>query len=379
MKEVGAIDRFYALVERWSARRAFPYLLALLLVPMSIFFATPCFTCYNPQAEAWEILDRKAADPTDSLEDLDPYTWLAKKVFRLTMPIVARYTGLPPIGFVALQYLLGYVLLVVAFKLAERTFRDGVAATFVAAGLAFTYYGWAGYYDVIFTWFDGVSFCLLALAMYSRRVVPIVLFSLAAAWNDERAFIALGIVLLYHQLCEWPDARLRLGQALRLNPRSLAVLGVMAAYLLTRWWLGRQYGMHTPSVGANLSLFEKTLWTMPVGVVTFLEGFWILVVLALVRTAKQRDLLMALVVLVPVLLFVVVAGSVTDTTRSGSFLMPMVFLLGHYLSLRLPKTALRRAVVLGFLFTFAFPMTIVCADWAVEFWFQWPAVVRMLL
>ena len=138
---------------------------------------------------------RNPDDLTNPLTHLDPGSWLAKKVFRLSVPLVLKVTGASPPVVLALPYGCGILLFFFGYKLALQVMRDRMTAVFTASALAFTYFGRAAFFDVGFLWFDGIAYFLLLMAMYAPRGWQVFLFASAAAWADERAFMALSVVM----------------------------------------------------------------------------------------------------------------------------------------------------------------------------------------
>src|SRR5690606_2164821 len=120
-------------------------------------------------------------------------------------------------------------------------------------------------------WFDGFAFFFLVMAMYARKPIAILLWCTAAAWTDERAFMALGIVFLFHQLEGNADRSIRL---LRPNLNGTAALIAIGAYLALRMFLADRYGMRISDHGAEPAYLEYTMRYLPIGAWTFLEGFW---------------------------------------------------------------------------------------------------------
>src|SRR5690606_17619394 len=150
--------------------------------------------------------------------------------------------------------------------------KDPNAATWITAGLAFLYFGRAGFHDLEHLWFDGFAFFFLIMAMHARRPIAILLWSTAAAWTDERAFMALGIVFLFHQLEGNTDRSIGV---MRPNRNGAAALTAIGAYLAFRAFLADRYGMRISSHGAEPDFLGYTARFLPFGAWTFLEGFWI--------------------------------------------------------------------------------------------------------
>jgi hypothetical protein len=378
MADALTLDRLYGWIDRRATMRHYPFVLGFVLMLASLTLVIPHFTTFNADSEAWQTVTLKSQDLTHSLDHIDPFNFLAKKVFRLTVPVIMRITHLPPIGVLALQFLMGYLLIVFSYKLAHRILKDAVTATFITAGIVFLYFGRAAFYDISWSWFDGFAYCFLILAMYYRQVLLIFLFAFAAAWTDERALIALALVLFFHQVSDLARGQFGLGQIMRPNRRGLAVLAAMGAYLGLRLLLTAQYGMHTPSTGANLSILAKTMPYLTLGSWTFLEGFWLMFLLTLLVAVRSKDYFFGFVTLMAAIVFVVVSGCVMDITRSGAYLVPVIFAFAAYLSHQLKAENLRLLAAVCFAACLLSPALIVCAEWSLEISVQYSVFALLL-
>ncbi len=362
MSEISFPEKLFARISRKREGPLFAASLAILLTVASLTLALPDWSRYDPASEAWRTLALKSADLTNPLTHLDPGSWLAKKVFRLSVPLVMKVTGASPPVVLALQYGCGILLFFFGYKLALQVMRDRVTAVFTASALAFTYFGRAAFFDVGFLWFDGIAYFLLLMAMYAPRGWQVFLFALAAAWTDERAFMALSVVMLFHMMHQGTLGRRELLGAFR-NPRWLATAAAAGLYLATRFWMQSAYGMKTPAAGAHWRVITQTWPHLPLGSWTFFEGFWLAAAVFLVVAWSRRDFLLPLLVGVLLSIFTLVAACVFDITRSGSFAMPIVFVMGGYLAGRLAETDLRWLYLSVLLVSILFPPIFVCSDW----------------
>ncbi|MEY3051613.1 MAG: hypothetical protein RLY31_1398 [Bacteroidota bacterium] len=362
MPETFLPEKMFDRLAQYCRSRRFPASLALLLTVMSLLLAFPDFSRYDPASLAWQTITLKAGNLTHTLAHLEPESWLAKKVFRLSVPVFMRVTGAPPAVVLALQYVCGLLLFLFGYRLARRVLTDDVAAVFFTAAMAFTYFGRAAFYDVGYLWFDGIAYFLLLMAMYARMGWSVFLFATAAAWTDERAFMALSVVMLFHWMDKGRWDRRTLPDGLR-NPRLLAALAAAVGYLAVRTWLQVTYGMKTPGEGAHWQVIRHTWPHLPLGSWTFLEGFWLAACLFLLVSWSKREFLLPLLAGCILLVFTLTAASVYDVTRSGSFALPVVFVMGRHLGSRLGKKDLRSLYFSVFAVSLLFPPIFVCSDW----------------
>jgi hypothetical protein len=351
------IENWYAWIEKKSSNRYYPIYLAIILMLISLFLAFPRFDLYR-LVVAWDVTYLKADDLTNNLSHIAPDSFMAKKVFRLTVPVIMKTFHLNREMVIAIQFILGFLFLLVSYKLARRILKDPVSATFVAGGITFLYCGRACFTDISYTWFDGWAYFFLLLSIYYRNIFLVFLFATMAAWVDERAFMSLPIAIIFHQVSSVPEPfRFRFIDLIRLNKSSIAVVVAILGYLGLRYFLSTTYNMHTPSADADFHLLglNFTHTTFGFGAYTFLEGFWILFPVVLYAIYKNRNYLLLLVMLAQIGILSFAAFSVTDITRSGSYLFGFIFIFLLYLSRFFDLKHFRLLLLAAFFFCFIFP------------------------
>lgn len=369
-------------LEKISSGRYFAHGLSLMLLLMSWFFVSPVafkfFT--HPLPYAWDTILLKASDLTNNLEHIAPSSWRAKKVFRITIPVLIRLTKFSPAFVVLMQIICGYAIYFFSYRLVHRITGDAIQAVWATCAMAFLYFGRAAWFEFEATWFDGFSYFFLLMAMYQGSVWGIFLFSTMAAWNDERAFMALSLVFLFHFVSTKGEEKTSLKNLFSLNKQTLAAAAAIVAYLLTRLFLTVFYHMHTPKDGANMGvLVHQTPNFLPLGAFTFMEGFWLLAMYALLWVFFKRDYLLFFLLLAPILILGVVAGCVTDITRSGSFMVPIVFVLIRYPGIFINRMQMRSLLFSCFAITLLFPPVFVCLDWGAGSWYFSPFLFKKML
>jgi hypothetical protein len=379
---LGFPDRFlqaklYPWVARKSAHRLYVFALVLICVGLGLLFVFPQTIGFNK--EAWDAVLLKSREPAHTLSHVAPDSWVAKKVFRLSVPMLVRLFHLNEAGVMAAQFFLGFALLIAGYKLALRVLKDAVAATFIAAGMAFLYFGRTCFTELYYATFDGWGYCFLILTLYFRNRAAVFLFASLAAWTDERAFLALPTAMLFHQMtgaraqaqgAGGNEGRRFDAKALfpwrspgSLDGRALTVMAAMAAYVALRQFMAMRYHMITPLWYVGFRTLGNNLPYMPMGMLTFLEGYWLALGVAWYQMARRRHGFLALAVTGQVAVSTVVAGCVYDITRSGSFLFPVVFPLFVYLKACLDERSLRLTAFLCMALTFAFPAFYVVSVW----------------
>jgi hypothetical protein len=128
--------------------------------------------------------------------------------------------------------------------------------------------------------------------------------------------------------------------------------------------------MSTPTEGANLLMWIRTIFYMPIGILTFLEGFWLLIISALIISFKRRDYWFFVSCSISILLFILISGCVTDITRTGTYVFPVTFIALKYINDKVAKFEIRTLLLVSFVFSFLIPPIVVCPDWSIDFWFS---------
>lgn len=372
------INPIFNWIEDKAQIKYYAFYLALFLMLCSWFFAAPRFLVLDSSQVAWQTIILKSNDLTNTLDHLPAGGNNAKKVFRLSVPVIMRLARLSPLAVIFIQTFIGYLLYILCFKLTFRILKDNVSATLLTAGIAFLYFGRVAYFDINYTWFDTFAYFFLILALYSKNNFVIFLWSSLAAWTDERAFMALSIVFIFHHLKDKGKQKLNFKYLLKFNKASIAVLVAMILYLSLRLFLTYKFDMRTPTAGANLFILKKTLQFLPIGIWTFFEGFWLIYLLSVLQSIRSKNYLMSTLFILPLILFTSVSGCVTDITRSGSYLVPMLIPLIFYLRDLVSRNDLRLLLLFCSIISFLYPATIVCADWGAEAWVQKPSLYHVI-
>lgn len=376
---IAALTSLISWIEQKARSRWYGVRLALVLSTASLVCAGPGMSYHPARAWSWEVVMVKAADPVAKLDGVDPGSWLSKKVFRLTVPLIVRVLHLDLFSTLAVQYALGLLLLVLCYRHARILLDDPVPATFLATGLAFIYFGKACFVDTVFLWFDGWAYLFLVLALMRRRIAEVVLWSTLAAWTDERAFLALPIIYLFHQMeRQHGSAPLRFRDLLIPGRSGLGVLAAMAAYLALRTWMQHRFGMQASLNEENLSYLGKNLRVLPLGAWTFMEGLWLLPISTAVIAIRSGQRLMLFLTGCAIAVMTAAAGAVYDSTRSGSYLVPLVFVMLAYLRHHLRREDMRLLLLFAAVVCVLFPACFVVTVWNSPMAFETPLPVELL-
>ncbi len=361
-------------VERKSKTKFYDYRYAALLFFISMIFALPEVLLYfkgesSLHNTGWETVILKSKDLTNNLSHVDPYLWKSKKVFRLTIPVIMKVFNLTVTNIVILQILIGYFFFLFSFRLSKDILGDSVQATFFTFGLAFLYLGRASLFEYGNAWFDGFSYFFLLLALYSKNIFSVFTFSMLAAWNDERAFLGLSLVFLFHYFQTYQIDKPSYWNITNINKSAIFVIIAMFAYLLIRYMLFSIYNMQTPTAGANLDVIRQTYSFLPIGLFSFFEGYYFLLfAFVFLFFDKGSNYIKLFWVGSASIILFVVSFCVTDVTRSGTFAFPLIFIAIQHIRAHLSNGELKILLLLSSLFTLFVPPIFICVDWdTVEF------------
>ena len=350
------LSHVFSWIEKKAGHSFYPYILTVTLVLLSLFFATPRYLYLDSMPEikeGWEIVTLKSKDLTNSLTHLKADSHSAKTVFRLTVPVFVKLFSANQVVTYFIQFILGFVLLFNIYKISNKIFENVISATLVTSGIVFLYFGRACFVD--FTWYDGWAFFALIMALSVRNVWVMSFFCLMAAWTDERALIVLPIIMLFKQIENNKSGDFSLKNLYKLNKSTLFVLSSIIVYFVIRGTLMLFYNMHTPNASADLATLKMNLPVIGIGLWTFFEGFWLVILVALAYMIYSKSYMLALFITLQIIISSLVSFSVFDITRSGSYLAPLLFVMFIYLKGKMEIKEINSLLFTGFLLTFLFP------------------------
>ncbi len=319
----------------WAAGRWWRLKLAAFCSLCSLLYATPNFTTLASKETPplWDVVHQQAAHPLTPVPGLDPTTHESKRVFRLTMPLLAK---LSPVGtprgrmlfLFALQYAAGVVFFILCFELFHELARNPATAAVLTLGTAFLYPGQACFQD-LFGVFDGTAIVFLLMTMWCRVPAVVFLCLLGAFWVDERAVVAASFPYLWIKLrSEKTDGW---GSLLLPDRASIVVPLAVAVTLGLRLWLTKAHGFHLPlgpesDVSATKFFQAARLDRLPIGLLSPFKLHWLLIGLAAAWLWATRAWALLVLGGAAVLASTAAALAVVDITRSLAYAFPAIIL-----------------------------------------------------
>jgi hypothetical protein len=372
------LNDIFTWIRKQSESKFYPYILTIILVFMSLLFATPKYNEWlNRRTETnlrWEKSISKSGEQSESsipnkqspgkpsnIKPVGDATGLtnhelSRKVFRITVPLVIKVLRLKPMTTYLVRFLLGVLLIFLFYRLSDKILHDPAGATFVTAGLVFIYFGRACFVDGA-TNFNGWAFLFLILTLLYKNPLLIFSFSTLAAWTDERAFLALPIVMIFHQVNSESSEQFEWKKMVRLKPAFYSGLAAIIGYIIIRFLLSTFFHFNTPGQERIATLFYFQLHNVGFGLWSFFEGFWLLflIVFALALLNRHYLILSAIVVQMAGMIIVVYSDYYYDVTHSGSFLVPIIFIFLLYLRKFMNRNQITNLLFMCMFFCFIFP------------------------
>jgi hypothetical protein len=312
------------LTERWTKGRFWVWRVVAITTAVSLFLAFPSYDSLRGEepGRTWKAVMIKADDLTrDLLKDFGPATNPAKVNFRLLMPIVARVTGLGIPGLLALQGLAGVLLFYLITLLAYRATSSRPTAALVTLMTGATYSGITSFVELRGL-FDGISICLLLACLYISNPRLIALLIFAAGWNDERALLAVPL-LVVGRLVERQGGQASWWRPFLQGPLLGLYVGCLL-HVVSRWYYSTHFGIALPFGGTGPRVLLDQINMIPMGVWTALEGGWLLVPACVLVLYREGRRLIAFLFIAAVAGLLVTALSVVDVSRSTAYCLPAV-------------------------------------------------------
>ena len=250
-----------------------------------------------------------------------PASHVAKRTFRLFMPLIGHLTGVSAKGLIVVQYAWGILFFVFLPKLVYRYSKDKISSFLFTLGMSALYVGKAFVLDY-WAFFDGTAFFFLLLSLYFRTPWMLFVCLSCAFWTDERALAASVSIAAFHLLVSYFESRDN-KTAWRISP-IVTIVAALSVYAVLRCYLHSSYEltMGTEAMGISWAL-QKYYRYMPFAIFQFLESYWFLVLFAffyLASLPKRNGIFLSVLFLIGICMQCGAALSVGDMIRSGAYL-----------------------------------------------------------
>lgn len=321
---------------------------------LSLFFAFPSYDIYikGEFKENWNSINEQIQNPFEK-KDYTPTTHMANTTFRLTVPIIAKVLGFKEHRILILQI----IALVLFFYFAAMLFKiitnDLVSASLATLGLAFIFPGNVLVSDLRGL-FDGIAYCFILGAMYSKNPFLIFLFTILSSFTDERALIASCLVFLWFNLISNDFNNFKFLTFFKFNSKIISIFIAWITYFVIRFYLQYKLGFNI-GTGMGLGLAKEQINNIPFGIWTGLEGFWILIILSLIIILKKNIWSFLIIYSSFMLTITIISISLTDITRSMAYILPAIFISLYILKEYEDKNFIRYLTLFVLIICFFFP------------------------
>lgn len=333
----------------WKAKALFVVLI------LALFRAFPSYDAlHTPFTEAtWRAAQLKFDHPLlDTGKFFPPVSHESKLTFRLTVPVLAHLLHLGRDGVLVLSAILGSILLFTVLTLAYEITDDRQIAFFLTLAIACTWSGLTAFHDLRGGYYDAAALCLLLTAMTARSALVVGIAAFLAAWTDERALIAVPLVIVFFAL------RVRLNKQ-SLRARLISVLVGAGVYVLTRGYLTVAHSYSLNTAGLGLAVLWNQARAIPLGMWAGIGGGWVLLVLSLWILWRARQYLAFAGFLAALAPVIGTALIVSDVTRGASYCLPAVLVTLIILRLHVPLKSFRALILAVAAISFLVP-TVYC-------------------
>lgn len=339
-------------IEEKSSSRYYLLFLTFFLGILLLILSTPQYLYLCPEIfshNSWQAVIQKSQNLLDPLTNYSPESHAAKKVFRLTVPFIIKIFNLTPITTYIFQFLIGFLVIYICYKLSYSILNDSVSSTFLTASISFIYFGKACFVD-LGSAFDGWAFLFILLAMFQKRFWLIFLFSFLAAWTDERAFLALPIVATYHSTNLFSGFKI-----FKIPKQSYAVIFSFFLYIVSRLFLTIFFDLQTPTSNSIIRTFKNNLPFINIGLWGIFEGLWLIIIISFFYMIQKKNYSLLLVILFEFLILMIIAFCVYDITRSLSYIVPTIFISVSYLQKIISINKMHIYMFIAMVFSFLYP------------------------
>lgn len=257
-------------------------LVLCLSLPL-LFFPLGSPFVYPEKADQFgrNIAQMKVDNPTfNYLEHFGPATNMAKRNFRILVPLVGHLTGTGVDGAkmfnLGMQAVLALALLLGIYRLTGSR----RVALLMSLALLGNHLGVAPWLDSG-CHFDTAAYALIAVGLFAGSAWLVFAACLLGMFVDERVFTALPLLAIFYFLCR-RDWGYYAGLALALG----TALG-------GRWVLHHGYGLTTPSQGvADMDIWIANLRFYPLNSWLMFKGAWLVVAAGLTVAVATRQWLL---------------------------------------------------------------------------------------
>lgn len=364
-------------IEKFTSSAWWKIKLILSLTFLSLFFASPQFSSFEKtfnEIKSWQAFNQQKEHPFTPL-NFSEGSNAAKRTFRLTVPVLAKFFHLNDYGVIAVEWILNVLFIGFSLLLFEKISIDKTLALLGTIGLTFIYNGHAGFTDNN-AWFDVFAYLFLLLAMYYSNGFLIFILIFLAAWTDERAVFGSMMVFLWWKFNETKTTEFSFRSFFKVEIKSSMVILALLFYAIGRFLLMKFGNLSIPFKEVGLDVLFNATGAMGLGLWSALEGFWILIIFSLIFLFTQNKFSVAFSLIGMMALIMLAAFSVHDITKSAGYIFPVIFITVSILAEKISKIDLRKILFMCAVVCFLFPSYYYASHDHIAVWYK-PVFIKV--
>lgn len=275
--------------------------------------------------EAFEFHSKKIEHPFQQ-QTFPAVSHFSKRSFRITVSLLAHILHLSHADLVYIEFGAGFLIFFMMAKWFSEKIKSAEAGALAAFALAFCMFGKFAFIDSRLL-MDGYSFCFILAAMVFPNPIIILISSFALAFNDERgALCTLSISMFWYISIKYPSITFK--NLFKIPIQALMPLVALVLYLVLRFYLSRSFGLSISGgkEGAvGLSVFGQIIQSLPIGLYSGIEFFFVFLVVCLFYLAVSGEWLACAIWILGWFPILISSVLVFDISKSSCYVIPGLF------------------------------------------------------
>lgn len=329
--EQGLLNAFSA--DNWKVKLVLVGVLVMLLSFFNNLSPLKSFADYydvvfkqKKEFFLYQTVEDRAGNLTGNF-DYEPYSGKESRAFRYTVPLFVKLFHIEHVSIImyGVQLLVGILFLYMLVGFLHSLTEDKVSTIFSFLGIMSLYVGASFFIDNA-SYGDLFSFFFLFLSVrFYKNPILLFIFLQLAFWNDERAFVASGLVLMWAWW--YPQFTSEEKVKFKITLPMLVVVAAWGVFWGIRLYLQNEVGIipaYNPE-GEFGKRIVQSFWSLGFRLLWQFEAWWLLFILAAAILWKRKAYLSLIGIYTAGLVSMLSAMIIYDSTRSGSFAYLLIF------------------------------------------------------
>jgi hypothetical protein len=177
-------------------------------------------------------------------------------------------------------------------------------------------------------WFDGAAYFFLMLALFSNKPVITGLSVFLAAFIDERALIASGLVFIWWKIAKLKGRTISFKYIIKPDIHFVFIVLAWVSYFLVRFILIHHYGLSQIKIKMAdvINYMKDNVNHFAFLILTGLKWFNIFILLGIILMIRLKYYYVLILYVLCTLLILLTAFMIHDVTRTVSYAFPAIFI-----------------------------------------------------